>query len=205
MQEPARKTEIETLLQHPALWRGRSAVPGATLATGFPTLDAALPGGGWPQRGLIEILTPGPGHGELRLWAPVMARLSQHESARWCVFVAPPFELYLPAWQAHGVRSDRLLIVRGALSAWTIEQCLVSGACALVFGWVERATMRELRRFTLAAEKGGALGVLVRPLRAAQEHSAAGLRIALEAVDSGLRVKLLKGRGVVPTCMDIAL
>jgi protein ImuA len=202
--EAVRQAGLEALLQHPALWRGRNAAPGATLTTGFAALDAVLPGGGWPGRGLVEILTPGPGHGELRLWAPLVATLSQHESARWCALVSPPFEPYLPAWQSRGVRPERLLVTRGAQGAWAMEHCLRSGACALVFGWLAQATMRELRRFALAAEKGAALGVLIRPLRAAQAHSAAVLRIALTAITGGLRVQLLKGRGVTPLTLEVA-
>ena len=198
------RAALDALLQHPSLWRGRSATSGATLGTGFPALDAVLPGGGWPQRGLVEILTPGPGHGELQLWAPLVARLSQQQPARWCALVSPPFEPYVPAWQARGVCADRLLVTRGGQSAWTIEQCLLSGACALVFGWVAQVALRELRRFALAATRGAALGVLIRPLRVAQEHSAAVLRIAVTAIDGGLRVQVLKGRGVMPVTLEVA-
>ena len=46
------------LLNHPALWRGnelsRTVRPG--VPTGFAALDQELPGGGWPQSALTEIL-----------------------------------------------------------------------------------------------------------------------------------------------------
>ena len=64
---------LEQLLGHPAIWRGRSTAPTDTLSTGFSTLDAGLPGGGWPCTGLIEILTPRTGLGELRLLVPLLA------------------------------------------------------------------------------------------------------------------------------------
>lgn len=38
---------------------------GPTLATGFAPLDAELPGGGWPQGQLVELLVDAPGLGEL--------------------------------------------------------------------------------------------------------------------------------------------
>jgi len=45
---------LEAVLNHPAIWRGndcaRVAIPG--ISTGFPELDAALPGGGWPAAAL---------------------------------------------------------------------------------------------------------------------------------------------------------
>lgn len=222
MLEAQTPPQLETLLQHPSLWRGRSIAPRETFPTGFAALDQVLPGGGWPRRGLIEILTPGNGCGELGLWAPLMAQLSRAETARWCAFVSPPFEPYVPAWRSRGVRTDRLLVVRGrqprwaqerslrsgasgSETQWAIEQSLLSGACALVFGWLARATMRELRRFALATEKGAALAVLIRPLRAAQDHSVAVLRIALQATDRHLQLHLLKGRGVIPQRIELTL
>lgn len=204
MSEAVQQAGLEALLQHPALWRGRNAANADALPTGFAALDAALPGGGWPRCGLIEVLTPAPGCGELRLWAPLVARLTQTPEARWCAFVAPPFEPFAPAWQACGARVDRLLVVRGAQGAWAMEQGLLSGACTLVFGWIARLTMPELRRLALAAEKGAALAVLIRPPAAAQEHSAALLRLAFEA---GARpaIRLLKGRGIMPRRIELDL
>jgi hypothetical protein len=194
---------LDALLRHPSLWRGRNAAPPATVPTGHAALDRALPGGGWPANGLVETLTPGEGSGELRLWAPLIARLTQQADApRWCAFVAPPFEPYLPAWLSHGARGEHLLVARGE-PLWTMEQALLSGACALVFGWVERATMRQLRRLALAAEKGAALGVLVRPLAVATTASAAVLRLALADGDAGITVQLLKGRGLTPAAVSL--
>jgi hypothetical protein len=202
---------FHALLQHPSLWRGRGAalVPG--FPTGFTALDAALPGGGWPRRGLVEILTAGSGHGELALWMPLIAKLTLSEAARWCALVAPPFEPFAPAWSAGGVRLDRLLIVRAAQtrdhapgSLWALEQCLLSGACGIGFAWAGQASMTELRRLALAAERGASLGVLIRPPGAAVENTAAVLRIAIERTTTHLRLQLLKGRGLSPRAVELA-
>jgi hypothetical protein len=205
MREAATSSQLETLLQHPSLWRGRNAAPRETFPTGFDALDRVLPGGGWPCRGLIEVLICGSGSGELGLWAPLVARLSHIETARWCAFVSPPFEPYAPAWLSRGARAEHLLVVRSDQPLWAMEQSLLSGACAMVFGWLPRITMRELRRLALAAEKGAALAVLIRPLRAAQEHSAAVLRMALEVSDSSVQLRILKGRGIAPQCIGLSL
>jgi hypothetical protein len=202
---------IEALLRHPGVWRGRGAAPRTGHATGFAPLDAALPDAGWPRRGLVEILVPGDGCGELTLFAPLVRRLTQAEDPRWCAFVAPPFAPFAPAWRAQGARLDRLLTVQvpPALQAsqtlWTMEQCLLSGACALGFAWPRTAGMTELRRLALAAERGGSLGVLIRPLRAAVEATAATLRIALTRTTTHLRLQLLKGRGLVPAVVELVL
>src|SRR5690349_3153029 len=73
---------VEDLLQqHPAhLWRAREQAGGtssapAGLPTGHAALDRCLPGQGWPQQGLIEILCDQPGIGELALLMPALARL----------------------------------------------------------------------------------------------------------------------------------
>jgi hypothetical protein len=214
MSPPGHQEQLDALLQHPSLWRGRGAARAAGHATGFAQLDALLPGGGWPRQGLVEILTRSGGHGELTLWAPLLRRLTQAADARWCAFVAPPFEPFAPAWQERGVRLDRLLLMRTPEPLWAVEQSLLSGACALAFAWTAshsnqaggaRLHMTELRRLALAAERGAALGVLVRPLHAAAEHTVAALRLAVTRIGARLRVELLKGRGVTPAVVELAL
>jgi hypothetical protein len=110
--------QLEELLAHPSVWRGRSRATVETFPTGFAALDAGLPGGGWPRHGLIEILTPQPGAGELYLLLPALAALSQLTPARWCTWVSPPHEPFAPALMAHGVALDRMLIVRTHLPLW---------------------------------------------------------------------------------------
>jgi hypothetical protein len=195
---------VEALLQHPSLWRGRGAAQPPGFSTGFTALDAALPGGGWPRRGVVEILTDGSGAGELALWAPLIAALTRAETARWCTFVSPPFEPFAPAWHARGARLDRLLVAHAAQPLWALEQSLLSGACGIGFAWPQRATMTELRRLTLAAEHGASLGVLIRPLSAAMEHTTAVLRMAITRTATHLRLQLLKGRGIAPRVIEIA-
>jgi hypothetical protein len=201
----ANHSQLEALLQHPALWRGRGAAPPKSFSTGFAVLDQILPGGGWPQRGLVEILVPSMGVGELALWAPLVSRFTRSETARWCAFVAPPFELFAPAWNARGARLDRLLTVHAPQPLWALEQSLLSGACAIGFAWPHQASMTELRRLALATERGASLGVLIRPLRAAVEHTAAVLRIALTRTATHLRMELLKSRGMPPRIVELAL
>ncbi|MDR2216681.1 MAG: translesion DNA synthesis-associated protein ImuA [Nevskiaceae bacterium] len=205
MPEVVTTAQLDALLRHPGLWRARHAAPQATFPTGYEALDRALPGGGWPVSGLIETLVAGDGCGELRLWAPLIAQLTQAQTARCCALICPPFELYAPAWQALGVRTQRLLVVRGDQAGWAMEQSLLSGACALVFGWIARLTMRELRRLALAAQKGAAIGVLIRPSGAAREHSAALLRLALESAERRCTLRLLKGRGIAPQVIELEL
>ena len=130
--------------------------------------------------GLVEILTPQPGVGELYLLLPALAALSRLLPARWCTWVSPPHEPFAPALAAHGVALDRMLIVRTHLPLWAHEQALRSGACEVALAWLPRASPRAVRRLQLAAEQGRALGVLYRSQKFASEASPAMLRVLLE-------------------------
>ena len=141
-------TTVDKLLENPRLWRGRSPVHGARgLATGYAELDRHLPGGGWPQHALTEVLTEHYGIGELRLLMPALARLSTDDNAAnaaepgWIAWVAPPFQPYPPALRDWGIDLARVLIVRPRNNdemLWSAEQALVSGTCAAVLLWPER-------------------------------------------------------------------
>src|SRR5579864_6100570 len=187
--------KLARLLEHPAIWRGRSAARLEVLPSGFAALDERLPGKGWPRTGLIEILTARFGSGELYLLLPALAALTRAAAARWCVWVAPPLMPFAPALAAAGIALDRVAVVGGARPLWAFEQVLGSGACDAALAWARAPRPREVRRLQLAAERGRSLGVLFRPPRAAREPSAAVLRLALERRGAGVRVTLLKGRG----------
>src|SRR5262245_20956938 len=197
----ANDRQLQELLAHPSVWRGRSRAAVETLPTGFATLDAGLPGGGWPRHGLVEILTPRPGVGELYLLLPVLAALSRATPARWCTWVSPPHQPFAPALEAHGAALDRMLLVNTLLAAprqselnrrrcggvhmdiWAMEQALRSGACGIALAWLPRASPRAIRRLQLAAEQGRALGVLYRSERFAHLASPAMLRLLLEPLN----------------------
>jgi hypothetical protein len=201
---------LDALLQHPGIWRGdRLAEAEAdALPSGFPELDAQLPGGGWPRGALTEILLAREGIGELRLLLPALACASQEGG--WLTWVAPPHLPYAPALGAAGVRLDHLLVAqpKSADDAWwTTEQALRSGACSAVLAWLKIADERRMRRLQLSAEAGHAFGVLFRDATAAQQRSPAALRLRLESSPQGLAVHILKRRGGYlgkPVMLDIS-
>jgi cell division inhibitor SulA/protein ImuA len=184
---------LDRLQQQGRLWRGRGfSAEAGLLATGFEALDRLI--GGWPQGALVELLSA---HGEgLSLLVPLLVRLGRE--SRWLAWVDPPWQLHAPALAARGVAVERLLQVSsggGEKLAWTVEQLLASGNCALVACWPGRLKSGPLRRLQLAAERGGCLGVLFRPLEAASAPSVAALRLRLESTEKGLAVQVLKRRG----------
>ena len=203
---------LSQLLENPRVWRGRQHQPAAAgLATGYAALDRHLPGGGWPQRALTEILTDQYGIGELKLLMPALARLSRQDPQAvdaepgWIAWVAPPFQPYPPALDGWGLDVSRLLIVRPRCddeTLWSAEQALVSGTCAAVLLWPGKLDDQGSRRLQLAAEQGESWAIAFRPLAARAQPSAAALRIRLSAYDGRTELHILKSRGGRPAVID---
>jgi hypothetical protein len=210
---------IETLLASARLWRGagmlRAAAADAPIgasggdgarrvSSGHEELDALLPGGGWPECGLIELLLDQHGIGELQIVMPLLRGSSLDEAAgngaRWIAWLAPPFLPYAPALQAAGLVPARQLIVRTLQTKtkevwWAMEQVLRSGTCRAVLGWAGEARGHVLRRLKLAAEQGGSAGLLFRPTRYRLQASPANVRAILQGAEAGLEVEIFKAQG----------
>lgn len=189
--------ELEGALRDNRLWRG--GLPGGrppAVATGFETLDALLPGGGWPRGALTELLVPGEGIGALQLLMPALAQLSRER--RWIAWVAPPYVPYAPALAAAEVDLSRQLLVHPKADSdglWALEQTLRSGTCGAVLAWPLAGDGRVLRRLQLAAEAGESCGFLFRPLAMARHFSPAAVRLEVQREGEGLSVRILKRRG----------
>ena len=172
-------------------------------STGRRALDARLPGGGWPTASLIEVLLDDTGLGEVQLFLPALVACQRDNGAdaRWLVWIAPPHEPYAPALAQQGIELKRLLIVRPSTATealWAAEQALSSGVCAAVLLWLKGTDDRWLRRLKLAAEAGGALGVLFRPERHRFESSPAAFRLLLTQGATEPHLELLKVQGGRP-------
>jgi len=199
---------LDALLDARQVWRGQPpAAASSRQPTGFAALDAQLPGGGWPEAALSEVLLAHDGIGELQLLWPTLARLSREQAApagRVIALIAPPYLPLASAWMQAGVRLPALQIVQAPLREvpWAAEQCLRSAACAAVLCWLPQADDRALRRLQLAADTGQCLAFAMRPLAAANQPSPAALRIAVEGRPAQLRV--LKCRGGNPPVQPMA-
>lgn len=204
-------SSLDKLLENPRVWRGHNQAhaPGG-LASGYEALDNHLPGGGWPQSALTEILVEHYGIGELRLLMPALATLStadngiDYNEPGWIAWVSPPFQPYPPALQQWGVDLSRMLIVRprdASEMLWSAEQALSSGTCAAVLLWSDTLDDQASRRLQLAAEKGNSWAIAFRPPSARRQPSAAALRIELLPGQEGTRVSILKSRGGRPAVL----
>src|SRR2546428_4511369 len=120
------------LLERPDIWCGDSWSGAGTPAvpSGFPELDAELPGGGWPAGTLTEILPAHEGIGELRLLGPALAALSNRGLR--LAWIAPPHLPYAPALAAAGIAIATPVVVRTAPPVETLAaapQALAPDAC----------------------------------------------------------------------------
>jgi len=166
--------------------------------TGFDALDVLLPGGGWPVGALTELMSTVCGIGELQLLLPALRTLVQ--SGRHLAWIAPPYPPYAPALALHGIALERLWILHprdAQETLWAAEQALRCPSFGAVLAWPAQASDKNLRRLQLAAEAGGNLGVLYRPVSAAQSASPAALRLLLQPADDGLMVQFHKVRGAL--------
>jgi protein ImuA len=179
------------------LWAGTqfAAASQPAVPTGYPALDAELPGGGWPACGLTELLFDAPGSGEWRLLAPA---LRTQAARRPLVCVAPPLQPYAPALLGLSLPLQRIVWVTppdAADAAWALEQALRSGSCGTALWWGE-ASAPMLRRLHLAALEYGCLLWVLRPPAARRQSSPAPLRLACTPAAQGrLLVSVFKRRG----------
>jgi hypothetical protein len=191
------------------------ATSAACAPSGFAALDAELPGGGWPQGQLIELLYGDPGIGELSLLAPAVA--AQVRAGRTCVWILPceresaADDLlqqalpYPPALAEAGIDPSCSIFVRPAVAReawWAVEQSLRAAHLGALIGWLPScgasADFRALRRLHLLAQRHRALVFVMRPSRCADTPSPAVLRLQLDRSrepHQALAIKILKRRG----------
>ncbi|MBU3708751.1 MAG: translesion DNA synthesis-associated protein ImuA [Burkholderiaceae bacterium] len=181
------------------VWRaGQMGLARATVTqTGYAALDRELPDHGWPHAGLIELLLPQNGIGELRIVQPALHALGEQRIA----LLQPPHIPHIAAWRGWGLSPQRLLWIRTRRQAdalWSAEQVLRNGSCGALLFWQQTLRHESLRRLQLAAQASDTVCWLIRPLSASDTPSPAPLRIALKPLPGGVQLELLKRRG--PQC-----
>lgn len=135
------------------------------LATGFGAVDAALPGGGLAHGAVHELC----GAGTHTLALHLVARTAG--PVLWCADARGPGVLYGPGVMQRGVDPARLTVAvcrQADDLLWAMEEGLKSGAVAVVVAELSRpVALGPSRRLQLAAEAGGALGLVLCPGEAA--------------------------------------
>jgi protein ImuA len=197
MSPPSPLLPLEHL--HPALWRAHQLGRGreSVQASGYAALDAELPGGGWPQRALTELLLAGSGLGEIRLLAPALAEVGT--AGRGVLLLGPPADPCAEALAQLGLALPLCVVIRGDDLMWPLEQALRSGQAGAVVAWAPASLRGEaLRRLQLAAQSHEGPAFILRSPAAAAHPSPAPLRLRLAgAGPDALAVRVLKRRGPV--------
>jgi len=159
--------------------RGTATAP-AVASLGAAALDAALPGGGLRLAAVHEVA----GHAASGFTAALAGRVAaaRRGLVLWCQHrrrVRDEGVLYGPGLAAFGLEPERVLLVDGEDDAgvrWAVEEALRASAAAVVVGEIERCDLFHTRRLQLAAESGGAAGLLLRPADPVRAPSAAVTR-----------------------------
>jgi protein ImuA len=181
------------------------------ISSGHLPLDQLLPEGGFRPGTLVEWLVEQSGAG-----ASTLALRTAREccrDGRALVIIDRAGEFYPPGAVCLGIDLEQTIIVRPRSppdESWAMDQTLRCTGVAAVLAWPERCGQRAIRRWQLAAEQSGSLGLLVRPVQARDEPCWAAVRLLVTTVpvvlpaettasSAGrrLRVELVRGCGVI--------
>jgi len=140
-----------------------TAAPSAFRA-GLNELNHLAPGGAFQYGAVHELLWRG------RLAAPgsfalLLAKAAQSEEGA-IVWSDPRRQLHPPALSAAGIDLRRLLLLRCANRSeelWTLAECLRCRGVSVTVAAAEYLSRIEARRLQLAAERGGGVGLFMRP------------------------------------------
>ena len=171
------------------------------LSTGSAQLDAILPWNGWPPSGLVEIITPHLGIGELQLLLPLLRERSQGQQS--ILWITPPYDLNGAMLTQSGMNLRNSFVIPSSTrcnqALWSIEKALQSAECTMVLAWQNWLGSRVLRRLQMAAAEGNTLGVLFHQRPVANSSDCLQLRLSsVSRYPDGQRrldVHLLKARG----------
>ena len=185
------------LRKNPHIWLGDEAHPeGVTGSpTGYPSLDAILPGGGWPKNALVEVITPHWNTTEMQLLLPHMKKVTEQQ--QWVLLVLPPFMSDMSVLINAGIDMNYVMIIDADTpyldAVENIEKSLQSQNCSLVLMWLNHLPNPIMRRFQLAAHSGKTSGIIFRHYKTGNFPSA--LQIQLKHFQHGVHAHIIKARG----------
>src|SRR5262245_57824867 len=153
--------------------------------------------------GIVEWVVTKPGAGVTTSSLHVMAQSSFNHGV-WAI-VDSSCECYAAALPGWGVSLGRVVMIRPSTRrdlCWAVEQCLRCPGVSATWAWVDRGVPEKVhRRWHLAAEVGGGVGLFFRPDSARREPAWADLRLLATPRGRGrgdarrLRIDVLYRRG----------
>jgi protein ImuA len=167
--------------------------------TGLDALDRLACGGSFQCGAVHELLFESTAPKSLAL---VLAKAAQTDCGA-IVWSDPAAELYPPALSAAGIDLRSLMVLRcknRADELWALSECMRCAGVNATIGGVSHLSQLEARRLQLAAERGGGIGVLMRPYAQANGGYAAATRWLVEPAPGNAncqrwQVELLHGHG----------
>jgi protein ImuA len=186
LREPSTLAELRARIR--TLEGGGGGFGAAVATLGVAAIDAALPWGGLPF-GMLHELRGSLAAGGAAAFA---GRFLRHQAAGrggalvWCEdasLAARQGRLYGPGLARFGIAAERLVVVRcwGQRQVlWAAHEALRSSAVACVVAELETLDLLAGRRLQLAAEAGGAAGLIRRFGRVDEAPSAAATRWRVE-------------------------
>jgi hypothetical protein len=172
--------------------------------------EPAARNGSMPQLDLrpgvvIEWLVGGPGSGATTSTLAIVSRWLDGRGT-W-VIVDPVREWYVPALSGWGANPSRTLLLRPTTlkeTCWVIEQCLRCPGVSVTWACIDqRLPTTVLRRWKMAAETSGGIGLLFRTDEAQREPVWADLRLRATPLSGGqgdarrVKIDVLYRRGGV--------
>jgi len=152
-------------------------------------------------RGAVHEILSEKGREPAMFFATVLARAACGEGR--IVWSDPQKRLYPPAIAAAGIPLRRLLILwpkNEKDELWALTECLRCRGVGVALACPKSLSTIEARRLQLAAERGGGVGILLRPAAAAATPYAAATRWLVRAVGGQRtvqkwKVQLIHGHG----------
>lgn len=150
----------------------RTRPRGIASSSGCPAMDRVLPDGGYASGSLVELLAAG---GQPIGSTTLALSAARHacEAGKYLVLIDTPTQYYPPALQRLALPVDRIIGLRPKTYediVWAIDQSLRSSAVGCVIASIDRLNDRTARRFQLAVEAGGGLGILLRDATVAKSE-----------------------------------
>ena len=157
-----------------------------TCPTGWPAVDAALPGGGLLQGGLHEIHSPDPADGAAVGFAlRMIGRFQSAMPTRMALWVSCRPDLFPPGAK---INPSRLIMAKCQNSSevlFALEESFKSKSICVIFGDIGEINFSLSRRLQLAAAETGSTLLLLRPSRFEPVPSAAATRWRAECRPGG--------------------
>lgn len=174
------------------------------ISSSFPEIDAWLPKAGFELGSFVEVLQDSVGidaYSTALKWARPAAALKP----AWAVMDSEATFNPVVA-DAYGWDLQKLILLRAAHAdaSWCFAQLLRSSDIGVCFWASSSMDNMVFRRLQLAAERGGGLGFVIRPISALRKPCWGSLRIQVTASGSKkVRLRLLHARAQPATQREI--